>query len=186
MGKGFLYQRSIEKGLVSVNGVKKDEEGKVVKPKDPRYKDIQVDLSTSLRHMLERCHDFKMEISRLQFVGLGLGVRVGMTPKAHPEIAGMGIEYTWGFGKFHFRRENDCVAINLLKNVNNALSKISIEKARRFSRKARDYKCVYNQQASGNVGNVEKIGFEMIEKMVKEVKTHRCSLDQDYSFITNS
>ena len=72
------------------------------------------------------------------------------------------------------------------KNVKSALSKITIENARRFPGKARDYKCVYNLHASGELGNMEKIGYEMIEKMVKKVKTHRCSLDQDYSFITNS
>ena len=29
-----------------------------------------------------------------------------MTPKAHPELAGQGIEYSWGYEKLCFRRMN--------------------------------------------------------------------------------
>jgi hypothetical protein len=34
-----------------------------------------------------------------------------MTPKVHPEIAGVGIEYDWGYAKLKYRKEiNDGIA----------------------------------------------------------------------------
>ena len=41
----------------------------------------------------------------------------GLTPKGHPEIAGCGIEYSWGYLKTVFRRDNECVAKNLHANI---------------------------------------------------------------------
>ena len=107
-----------------------------------------------------------------------------MTPKAHCELAGVGIEYCWGYSKFVFRKINDCVSVNLENNVTASLDKITIEKARKFARKARDYKCVYRLHGLGLLDDDNKFGFTMIEKMVKSAKTHRCSLDQEYRFIT--
>jgi hypothetical protein len=37
-----------------------------------------------------------------------------MTPKVHPEIAGVGIEYDWGYAKLKYRKEiNDGIASHL-------------------------------------------------------------------------
>ena len=40
-----------------------------------------------------------------------------MSPKAHPELAGKGIEYTLGKFKREVRRLNDSIARNLLDSV---------------------------------------------------------------------
>ncbi len=41
-----------------------------------------------------------------------------MTPKVHPEIAGVRIEYDWGYAKLKYRKEiNDGIAVHLEKNV---------------------------------------------------------------------
>ena len=122
-----------------------------------------------------------MHVRKLQWVASNLGVALILTPKTHCEIAGVGIEYCWGYSKFHFWKNNNCVVANLEKNVGQSLKKITMQKARKFARKARDYKCVYRLHA---LGELDDIGFVKIERMVKEANTHRCSLDQEYSFIT--
>ena len=67
-------------------------------------------------------------------------------PKCHPEIAGRGVEYTWGYAKLQFRRGiNDAVASHLEENVKTALSRevLTINRIRKFARKAQDYKLTY-------------------------------------------
>ncbi len=181
--RGFFTKQMLHNGEVSVEGLRKDENGVIVKQNDPRYKLTPIDLSTSLRYMLGQCKDFQEEITRLEWVAKGLGFSLTLTPKTHCEIAGVGIEYCWGYSKFHFRKANDCVVQNLEKNVAASLDKVTIWKARKFARKARDYKVVYIQQA---LGKLDELGYSLIEKMVKEAKTHRCSLDQEYKFITQA
>jgi hypothetical protein len=43
--------------------------------------------------------------------------------KGDPEIAGVGIEYDWGYAKLKYRKEiNDGIATHLEENVKKALS----------------------------------------------------------------
>ena len=118
-----------------------------------------------------------------------------MTPKCHPEIAGVGIEYDWGYAKLTYRKKiNDGVTANLEENVKKALSTkdvLTINRTRKFARKARDYKLTYfylirmvdTAMLEGDDGRVAK---DAIEKIVKAFKVHRCALDSDYAFIVNS
>mmetsp|Transcript_29437 Transcript_29437/g.53921 ORF Transcript_29437/g.53921 Transcript_29437/m.53921 type:complete len:237 (-) Transcript_29437:190-900(-) len=48
--------------------------------------------------------DFINEETLLQYHGKMLGVLVDRSPKCHPEVAGEGIEYSWGCGKGKYRR----------------------------------------------------------------------------------
>jgi hypothetical protein len=70
-----------------------------------------------------------------------------MTPKVHPEIAGVRIEYNWGYAKLKYWKEiNDGIAAHLDENVKKALSpesKLTISRAQKFARKAREYKLTY-------------------------------------------
>jgi hypothetical protein len=59
---------------------------------------------TSLKHLLGYCRDFQEEESLLQTMGQKLGVTVDHTPKCHCELAGEGIEYSWGCAKKYYRR----------------------------------------------------------------------------------
>jgi len=54
--------------------------------------------------MLGKCTDFQNELSALQVLGNDLGVAVDFTPKYHAELAGEGIEYSWGLAKGEYRR----------------------------------------------------------------------------------
>jgi hypothetical protein len=50
------------------------------------------------------CTDFEEEETLLQHMGKTMGVVVDRSPKCHAEIAGEGIEYSWGCAKNHYRR----------------------------------------------------------------------------------
>ena len=106
----------------------------------------------AIRTKLNTCKDFATEISQMQFIAKQLGVEVTMTPKAHPELAGQGIEYSWGYAKLMFRKNNTNgtskeKAQRLESNVVAAIStgNLTIERIRKFVRKARDYKVVYRE-----------------------------------------
>ncbi|KAI2488984.1 hypothetical protein MHU86_25613 [Fragilaria crotonensis] len=59
----------------------------------------------SLRVLMASCLDFAEEVTALQHVGNELGVRVIISPKFHAELAGEGIEYSWGVTKGLYRRK---------------------------------------------------------------------------------
>ena len=53
-----------------------------------------------------------------------LGIRLILTPKCYPEIAGRGVEYFWGYGKLRFRWYfKYSVAKNLTENVFKSLDR---------------------------------------------------------------
>ena len=49
--------------------------------------------------------DFKNELSALEHTVAKRGHILVLSPKFHPELAGVGIEYSWGMSKLKFRRE---------------------------------------------------------------------------------
>ena len=151
------------------------------------------DLTTSVYRFLETCDDFKAEKSQMQYVlEERLNVQLRMTPKCHPEIAGQGIEYVWGYAKLQFRQKfNDMNASNLKENVRAVLSKEVLTKIRtnKFVRKARDYKLTYLfllQQTQKMKESSRGYTHERIERIIKLFKQHRSALDADYSFIKNA
>ena len=56
-------------------------------------------MTQALKYLLGNCTDFEEEESLLQAMGRKLGVTVNQTPKCHCELAGEGIEYSWGCTK---------------------------------------------------------------------------------------
>ena len=123
-----------------------------------------------------------------------------LTPKCHPEIAGLGIEYCWGKSKLDFRRSiNDFTGKNLITNVLKSLSSehLPLNRVRKYARKTREYLKVYKEidqikKSSGTeMSDMEALKeldssvecYENIEKMLKEYKVHRNILDIDLSGI---
>ena len=51
------------------------------------------------------CLDFAKAMTALQHVGSELGVSVIITPKFHAELAGEGIEHSWGVTKGVYQRK---------------------------------------------------------------------------------
>jgi hypothetical protein len=133
-----LRQIAIERGLFS-------KEELMLPVSNPRY--VKMD---KLRKAVGACNDFQNETSQLQHIALQLGISVDMTPKAHAELAGQGIEYSWGYAKLKFRKENTShdQAKKLRANVKNALAttdSMTLKRVRKFVRKARDYKVIYHE-----------------------------------------
>jgi hypothetical protein len=70
---------------------------------DGKDGDGAVDESRSLKYLIRHCYDFDHEQTMMQYIGEKLGVIVDRTPKCHCEMAGEGIEYSWGLGKNRYR-----------------------------------------------------------------------------------
>ena len=145
---------------------------------------------TILQTLMEACYDFVNEKILLQEIMLQRGITVHRLPKCHSELAGEGIEYSWGYAKNRYQR----LALKLKRkkeffreSVRNTMSKDVQTKimVRRFAWQAKAYTCAYYSFEHGdnekNTG--EKISPNIIEKMVTEFKTHRFTLDFDGKFI---
>jgi len=135
-----LQQILLERGKVNMDEISKySERGK----KDRNGKIIE---STSYQLILGACLDYKNEKSILEAIAERTGVLIKPTPKYHCELAGEGIEYSWGFAKLRYRRvplEERNSAVKFRAFVAEALDAVSKDRMRRFSRRARLYVCSY-------------------------------------------
>ncbi|CAM9278484.1 unnamed protein product, partial [Ectocarpus sp. 12 AP-2014] len=124
--------------------------------------------------VLQALPDFKNERTALQHLVESRGHILLSSPKCHPEVAGVGIEYSWGFSKQKFRRKiNDEVPKHLHDNIEKSLcidKYLTIGRVRRFARRTRDYCRAYREIALRGVVIRSK---EFIEKMRKIQKAHR-------------
>lgn len=127
---------------------------------------------------MSECFDFTNETSALEKVTFEAGNLLRMTPKGHPEIAGVGIEYSWGKSKQHFRRNNSLDPQLFHTEVFQSMSSevLTLERVRKFARRARDYMRAYK---GGN------LTFDAVEKQCRNFKVHRSALDFDTGFIRN-
>jgi hypothetical protein len=97
------------------------------------------------------------------------------SPACHPEVAGHGIEYCWGYSSTIFRSINDCTAANLERNVAKSLSieYLTLERIWKFSRRTRDYLRMYYKLAQDletNPALKDTINHKMYEESRKKVK----------------
>ena len=181
---------------VTLNGYRRSRTtGKKVKKSDPDYFAAKFDPNTSMTYLISQLPDFQNEQTRLQHMALKLGCSVRYTPKAHPELAGRGIEYHWGYSKFYFQRINDTDSKKLDANVREAIrsegtgAPLNLERARKFARKAREYKVLYARYHLDLIVMGEKdksMDYSLIEAKMKDLAAHRSAIDTDFSFITNS
>ena len=131
--------------------------------------------------MLCNCWDFATEKTAFQELLISRGHIAEMSPKCHPELAGVGIEYSWGKSKMHFRRNTDHIGKNLHTNIINSMSSsvLTLLRVRRYARRARAYRLAYNSTET-------TMSKRDIEKIVKNLKVHRSALDGDWKFINES
>ena len=135
----------------------------------------------SLKCLMASCLDFAQEMTALQHVGSELGVQVIITPKFHAELAGEGIEYSWGVTKGVYRRKplvskkgkesfkglvHECTSREIL----------STKTVRKLSRRARAYisayYSLYESKRNGD-DDTPVLTLPLIERVVKAFKTHR-------------
>ena len=183
-GRGIgLLAAAYARGWVDKNNIKSyqamkyDNEGNLVK-------------EFSLQYLLGQCADFQNEVSQLEFVCKQLGATALITPKYHAELAGEGIEYTWGFLKSIYRRyplEKKKGKTQFEALLNQCLSRdlITKEIVRKFSRRARGYMEAYvaldiNEEEEMNG---TPIPHRKIEQLKKVLKSHRAAIDFDKEFI---
>ena len=105
-----------------------------------------------------------------------------VTPKYHCEIAGEGIEYSWGLSKKYYRKlpiHRKRTKDLFQESVRESLCHVRIDHARKFAAKARRYMLCYKHYAESG----DKVSYDAIEKFVKTCKTHRSAVDQDTKFI---
>jgi hypothetical protein len=183
-----LMQVLWERGFIDVNDVSKytlngrqDASGILMK-------------ETSLTYLMSNCQDFEDEESLLQTMGREMGVLVDRTPKCHCELAGEGIEYTWGCSKNHYRSmklQSKKGKEKFRDAVKKCISRdlLTTQRIRKFSRRARQYICAYykiyieQQQQQTETHLVDEATTPVkLEKLVKLFKTHRCAMDFDSSF----
>ena len=157
-------------------------------------------METSLDHLLSTCTDFVDEESLLQMKVRKLGAVCIHSPKYHCEMAGEGIEYSWGNAKMKYRRikaSSKRSNAQFLSQVRQCLSTEYLDKTRvrKNSRRARDYMCAYfllsvsdgkdcTESIEVDVGELKPcaISAQKIEQMKQKVRCHRAAIDFDTSF----
>ena len=101
--------------------------------KDPRM---------NIEKVLSGLADFKNERTALQHTVEKRGHILVMSPKFHLEVAGVGIEYSWGMWKLKFWREiNDKNPKHLQDNIVTSMCQetiLTLSRVRRFARRTRD------------------------------------------------
>jgi hypothetical protein len=192
--KQIAFERGFFDKTCKIDGVEVSWDGDLIKDGDgkqvldKRGKKMR-NTSRSVRRMLEGCDDFANEKFLLQHILEDkLACLCMLTPKCHPEIAGRGIEYAWGYSKLRFRNHfNDAKQKNLEANVRMALSRdvLTLQRMRKFARKAREYKLTYSFLATHETEDGE-MSKALIDHITKMFKQHRSALDSDYAFIVHA
>jgi len=137
------------------------------------------------KQVLSRCLDFVEEKTALETLLLDRGHLLIMSPKGHPELAGLGVEYCWGKSKRDYRQLNDCVPRHLHDNIVKSFACLDVARCRRFARRSREYKRAYARvhMLFGYDEDDALVGLKAVEKYVKHCSTHRCTADQDAAFL---
>jgi hypothetical protein len=102
------------------------------------------------------CPDFLNEEGMMEHIGKKLGVEVMLTPKCHAEIAGEGVEYMWACSKGAYRNlalKEKRGKENFNESVRYCLSSkvVSVERIRKFAKRARQYLIAYHAVDTGQV-----------------------------------
>lgn len=170
--KQVLWERGLWKeGMIKTVDPDKDKQG--------RGHDL------SMVHVLENCYDFATERTAFQHMMIERGHIPEMSPKCHPELAGVGIEYSWGKSKQWFRRHSDHVARNLHENIKESFKLLNLPRVRKFARKTRSYGRAYDGRDSMQHGDIEK-NVHRMKKLRQKKKSHRGADRQDLAFLNNN
>ena len=150
-----------------------------------------LDTTYSLQFLVSNLKDFLEEESMLQSMGNQMGIKIDRTPICHAELAGEGIEYSWGCSKNKYRTEplsKKKVKETYRELVKKCISRdnLTTERVRKFSRRARSYICAYYQMHYADVNPDASVPEQVkIEQLAKSYKTHRSVVDFNYGFITS-
>lgn len=110
---------------------------------------------------LNKFEDFKNEKSRVERALTGYGHKVLFTPTYHPELNP--IERVWGKAKMYARDNCDYAFRGLQNIITAAFKSVMLDNIRKYFRKCREYRRVYEQVETGLQADIE----------VKKYKSHR-------------
>jgi hypothetical protein len=144
----------------------------------------------SLRFLMASCLDFAEELTALQHVGKELGVEVIIMPKFHAELAGEGIEYSWGITKGVYRRKplkskKGKESFKALVDECTSRQILTTNTVRKLSRWARAYICAYYAlyESKRRGDDTPTLTLPFIERLAKSFKCNRSAIDFDASFV---
>lgn len=134
--------------------------------------------------VLANCPDYRKEKKELEDLWEKEGHILVPSVKGHPELAGEGVEYAWGFTKRYYRKHNDRIPTHQMANVIASLSQLKLSNIWAFGRRTRDLMRAYihlekevcTEELTGG------LSFNLIEdcrRMMKTYRTHRNIFDQE-------
>ena len=108
------------------------------------------------------------------------------SPKHHCQLAGEGVEFSWGFMKRNYRNlglneKNTKEKFN--KAVRSSVELVSVENLIMFAGRCRRYMVTYLNFEKEDQQNIT---FDMIEKYTRQLKTHRNVSDIEKAFTTKA
>jgi len=127
--------------------------------------------------VLANCADYKLEKCALRELWEHDGDIFQPSVKGHPELAGYGIEYSWGMSKRYFKKHIDKVPAHLQLNVSVSLAHVKIQNVWAFERRTRDLMRTYaklQHMIEDDSISQENISHTQIEDMRELGKVHRC------------
>jgi hypothetical protein len=140
------------------------------------YRDENQSVDTSnLSAVLSAIPMFADELPLVEQAMVDYGNEIKKSPIVHPEIAGRGIEYAHGRAAYFYgsRCNGKLAEMEALVRLSYSKKNIPQELSAKFERRTNDYQRCYR------MGVLSKD----LEKMRKEIKTHRNMLDYHYRFI---
>ena len=149
------------------------------------------DMTLDANSAMDRCQDFMDETTELQEIFRLRGHICVTSVRCHPELAGCGLEYSWGKLKLDYRRWNSNGA-NVKSSIRSRLEALQMstslprERCWKYERKARDYRRMYlelNKQIGNADVKLEDVCYKALEKMLKKQKSHRNIMELDRVFI---
>ena len=130
-----------------------------------------------MKLVLSKQPDFAAAKSALTEFVEGQGQLLDMSPKLHPELAGVGVECGWAVAKQEFRAKNDFQIRTLSTRVVHSLSMLSIPVLRNCARRARDYERAYRALDGGSGTELQHKAIEAQKKLAKHHReTHWTSV----------
>lgn len=137
-------------------------------------------------YKLFKCSDFAEEKSQLANLIESRGHILLLGVKCHPEMAGVGVEYVFGYSKKYFRKHNNCKVVDLEKNVRRSLAPdvITMPRLWKFARRTWMYQEMYLEIYRN--GEDANITFESLEKTMRDRKTtHRNIMENENTYLNS-
>jgi hypothetical protein len=177
--RGWVDEGQIERYTVDLA---KDDDGEVLEGAE----------NWSLKYLMASCLDFTEEVTALQHEENELGVSVLITPKFQSEMAGKGVEYSWGVSKNVYRRrplnsKKGNKSFKALVHECTSRDILSTKMVRKLSRRAQSYIFAYFalHKSKNNGNDMPSLTLPLIERLVKAFKTHRAAVDFDAGFVNS-